>query len=326
MKMEKLDHIIRYVKGVKWKNENKNYESDFGLTIYWGLDIPIFQLFNRAAIMEGIYTSVTFSADDCLYENQDLKKFDQLYSLMVIFFSANYLNVHKEKISELSNKINIKRFSLASTDMKAEDNTFDQLVFIEETKHWRAILLVCAQRNSVKLSITEREEVGVFLPIHAWMDKSVMFSKKNTLTNFDKVTQLIKRNKHDAGRNFNHEHKYDFWYFAKNEETSLKVMIDDCQTRMNEHFLGLYQFLKELYGVESESHFNEKGINILNEYKRKSWVKFDLPEAQITLIRTLQNTAVGNESLRCRLHIEIVPRVLKNENDGNWVVDLLYKK
>jgi hypothetical protein len=326
MRKEKIDQLIRYVKGVKWKIENKNYEADFGLTIYSGLNNPIFQLFNRAAIMEGIYTSVTLSSDDCLIENQDPKKFDQLYSLMLIFFSANYLTEQKGKVSELSNTINTKRHSPASLDIKEKGNNGVQLVFMEETNHWRAILLICPQHNLVKLSITEREEVGVFLPIHAWIDKSVKFSKKNTLTNFDKATQMIKRNEHGANRNFNHEHKYEFWYYRKNEDTKLKEIIDDCQTRMNEHFYGLYQFLKELYGVDPESQFNEKEINTLNEYKRKSWVKFDLPEAKITLIRTLQNTVVANESLGCRLQIEIVPRVLKNENKGTWVVDRLYKK
>ena len=321
--MEKIEQLTRHVKGVKWKIENKNYASDFGLTIYSGLNNPIFQLFNRAAIMEGIYTSVTLTSDDCLIENQDPNKFDQLYSLMLIFFSASYLTEQKEKVSELSNT---KRHSPASIDIKEKGNTDVQLVFMEETNYWRAILLIGPQNNTVKLSITEREEVGVFLPIHAWIDKCVKFSKKNTLTNFDKATQMIKRNEHGANRNFNHEHKYEFWYYRKNEDTKFKEIVDDCQTRMNKHFCGLYQFLKELYGVELESHFNEKEKNTLNEYKRKSRVEFDLPEAKITLIRTLQNTAVGNESLGCRLQIEIVPRVLKNENKGTWVVDRLYKK
>ena len=67
--------------------------------------LEISRLSQEGVSLEGIRRVL-----ELVTENQDLKKFDQLYSLMVIFFSSNYLNYHKEKLSELSNKINTKRF------------------------------------------------------------------------------------------------------------------------------------------------------------------------------------------------------------------------
>ena len=320
--MGTLNQILKYVRKRNWKTIDNN--SVFGISVYAEPDAPLFEIFNKAVVVEGIYSSITFSVDLSI-SLQDKCFSNPINKLLKRFFSVNYLEKEKEKIVELNNHFD------GQFDKKILNNfvfgclNTPSIIFMEATTNSRVILLINLEIGIIRFSLTDSEHSGIHLPIHAWIEKSVVQLNNKNDNTFDRLLRIVKLSIDHPKLLFNNTLKYDFWFYDFVNTTEFNDRNNECLLRTELFFEGLLDFMRNLYGRESSSIDHRQKMIQRNENRRKIEVNWHIPEAEIGLIKSTYNKGcqISKRKETCLVEVRIKPRLVHSVNGGSWVFENL---
>jgi hypothetical protein len=322
--METLNHIIRYVRKKNWTTIDNNY-SDFGFSVYSGPDVPLFEIFNKAVVVEGIYSSITLSVDFSV-GLQNEKYSEHINILLNRFFSVNYLESEKEKIVELNTKPGGQLYNKDLNNIVYGKLKAHSTVFIEATNNSRVILLINLESGIIRFSVTDLEHSGIYLPIHALLEQSIERSRDRTDHIFNRVIRIVKLSYDKPKLLFNNIHRYEFWYYGSDDNLVSADMKRECLCRSEIYFEQICNFMRELYGRENLSNKEGRAMAQQNEFRSKAILFWNIPEADVFLIKS---SFCGRGDFRsprksaCIVEIRIKPRTLQATNAGAWVLENL---
>lgn len=325
--MSNIGQIIRYVKCKSYKMVNVNYYPAFGLTIYYGPEEPIFGLFDRVVIMEGIYSSICFTCNSTpnLLERENTAEL--IDTLIKRYFSKDYL--HGLSFIPIQSKRGDEREGISVRKLieerKGAELTTKELM--EENNGMRVILIFEPLKGNIRMSFSDLEERGIYLPIHSWLDKTFDRSEKNYSNKCHKAKRITKLSFTDYARFNNNYQRFECWFYEKQDELNIFDGISSHEVQKQTFFSSLCTYIRDLYGRESsvdifankQEHGRKIGI--------KQTLKWDLPECEIILIKQLYNADCNrrfHKSGSSYMELQIKPRLIKSGfGDGKWTIDRL---
>jgi hypothetical protein len=268
-------------------------------------------------ILEGIYTSVTFSCistpDHLVGENT----IEQINLLMERFFSKEYLKCRS---------LNMNAFHANSEVEKQSESALIELM--EEVDYMRVLLIVEPLKGIIRLSFTDLEQKGVYLPVHAWLDKTIRSSVSNCDCNCDKATRIMKLSFTEQALLNNNYQRYELWFHEKRGGSEGNKDIPSHLVRMQMFYNVSCGFLRDLYGREDAAYTFNNNTGTQSNPEAKHAVKWNLPEGEILLIKnSFMTNEVGRSAKAgaCRMEFRIEPRLLKEaRRDGKWFIERLY--
>ena len=315
--MKNMQQILSYVKGLSWKTVDNDHYTAFGVTVYSDPEEPVFELFSRVMIMQGIYSSITFTCNSTPeYVNRE-NTINQIKLLIELFFSNEHLEDRLLKMTEL----------LSMREGQKEIGS-SLIEFIDENDHRRVILIIDLSRGSIRLSFTDPEHNGVYLPVHAWLDKTIGSSVSNNDCKCDKATRIMKLSFTEQALINNNYQRYELWFHDKRSGSKGLVEAEPHMVRMQMFYNLSCDFLRDLYGREDAVYTFGDDPGAQSNPEAKHAVKWNLPEGEILLIKNSFMTNGGGRSLKdgsCCMEFRITPRLLKAGTvDAKWIIDRSY--
>jgi len=316
--MKNLQQILSYVKGLSCKTLNNDYYTTFGVTVYSDPVEPLFKFFNRVVIMEGIYSSITFTCN--LTPEHEIREntIEQINLLLERFFSKDYLK---------GRSLNMNAFYVNSEGEKQSESALIELM--EENSYMRVILIIHPSKGTMRLSITDLEPSGVYLPVHAWLDKTIRSSVSNNDYKCDKATRIMKLGFTEQALLNNNYQRYELWFHEKRGGAGVIDESAPHMFRMQMFYNLSCDFLRDLYGREDAVYTFGDDPGAQSNPEAKHAVKWNLPEGEILLIRNSFMTSGGGRSLKdgaCCMEFRITPRLLKAGTvDAKWIIDRSFR-
>lgn len=161
--MKRFYRLIKKIKNRKWEEVNTDHLNSLGVTIYTGPDKLLFGYFDRAMLMDGFFSSITFSGRLPDASEMDLPRAEELYEFIDSFFTSKAKGI-KDLYPELFAKRYLKIHREVKVMKKDSDCTSTEIIeFIEENTAWRVLLVIVPQTGDIRLSFTDLELLTIIV-------------------------------------------------------------------------------------------------------------------------------------------------------------------
>ena len=330
--MKRFYRLIKKIKNRKWETINTDYSNSLGVTVYHQQDKFLFGYFDRAILMEGIFSSITFCGKLPNASEMDLPRAEELYEFIDSFFSSRakgmkglnpelfckrYLQMHQQEIT-----------------LKIDPNCASKAImeFIEENTVWRVLMVIVPRTGEIHLSFTDLEEKGIYMPLYGYIDSLYIRTKEYNPFSQDSITSLTKRSFSGKVSCANNSRNYDFLFgsLIKNETPERVTAL----SHQRHHLLldDLLRLMQNVYGSDMNGHssllqelfFTEPTIHERN-HTSLYWV---LPDADIQIqsgFRKAGSPEDGHNGLAF-VKIDVVPRLFKQGKGQDWVFNRLSER
>ncbi|MFN5785766.1 MAG: hypothetical protein ACK457_07325 [Flavobacteriia bacterium] len=319
-----MEQIIRYITGLSWNIVNNDHYTPFGLTIYAEPEKPAFELFDKVAVMQGIYSSITFTCNATSVQLIHENTIEQINVLLQQFFSEESLEGRRYDPYQMKAASKREGEAVISLSEKSEEYKLPVFELLEENDQRRVILVIDPSKGDIRFSFTDPEYKGIYLPVHAWLDQTIDRDSTSNCHTFSKAMRITKLSFTVPELFNNNYQRYEFWFFNKCGESDKIEEISNQEIQLQRFYSLSCKYLRDLYGREDSVYLLNHDRGSLSDPGTKFGVKWDLPEGQIILIKN-SATINGISSLRkagkSYLEIRIKPRVL-NAGKGNceWII------
>ncbi len=330
--MKRFYRLIKKIKNRKWEEVNTDHLNSLGVTIYNGPDKLLFGYFDRATLMEGFFSSITFSGRLPDPSEMDLPRAEELYEFIDSFFTSKAKGI-KGLCPELFAKRYLKMQSEVKVMKKVSDCTSTEIMeFIEENTAWRVLLVIVPKTGDIRLSFTDHEEKGIYLPIYGYIDALYVRTKDFTPYCKDKVTILTKRSFLGKVSSANNSRNYEFLFggLIKNKTTEQVAALS--LERHYSVFSTLLALMQSLYGMDVYGHCCSKDELFLDQTdipeSRHTTLCWILPEADIIIKPGFRKVVSPGHGLNgyAFLKIEVTPRLFIEGDGQDWVFDRLSER
>jgi hypothetical protein len=199
---------------------------------------------------------------------------------------------------------------------------------MEDNSYMRVVLIIHPSKGTMRLSTTDLEQNGVYLPVHAWLDKTIGSSVSNNDCKCDKATRIMKLSFTEQALINNNYQRYELWFHDKRSGSKGVVEAEPHMVRMQLFYILSCDFLRDLYGREDAVYLFGDDVGTQSNPEAKHALKWNLPEGEILLIKNSFMTNGGGRSLKdgyCCMEFRITPRLLKaGTGRGKWIIDRIF--